>query len=177
MINTIKYILMLFAVLFSLSASAQDTPHLGIIPSQSLLDAISSTDIFPDGSNLPDGSGTAIQGRQLYIDLCQRCHGPEGSGAVAEALAGGEGTLTDRYPDKTIGLYWPYASSLFDLIARAMPMDRPASLSNNEVYSLTAYLLAINHIIDEALVLDRHSLSAVQMPNRDGFNSVFPESD
>jgi cytochrome c len=144
------------------------TPTLGV-PAAPEHIAAWDIDIAPDGSGLPSGSGTPERGRVLYDQLCAACHGPEGIGASAEELAGGSGDLTGDWPDKTIGTYWPYAVTLFDFIRRSKPMATPGSLGNDEVYALTAYLLELNGIIDGSKPLDATGLSAVVMPNREGF--------
>jgi len=128
--------------------------------------------VFPDGSGLPPGRGTAVEGAPLFQAKCARCHGPGGRGATAEELAGATQPLTSKTPDKTIGSYWPYATTIFDFTRRAMPMDAPASLSADEVYALTAYLLFANGVIGEHEVMDARSLPAVRMPNRDGFIGI-----
>ena len=98
-----------------------------------------------------------------------QCHGPGGRGASADELAAGTEALTAKTPDKTIGLYWPFATTLFDFTRRAMPMDAPGSLSDDEVYALTAFLLYANGVIGEADEMNATSLPKVRMPNRDGF--------
>lgn len=128
--------------------------------------------VFPDGRGLPAGRGTAIEGAPLFKAHCTACHGEGGRGATAEELAGGHEPLTSTSPDKTIGLYWPYATTVFDVVRRGMPMSAPGSLSNDEVYAITAYLLNANGLIDERDVIDRASLPHVRMPNRDGFVGV-----
>ena len=128
--------------------------------------------VFPDGRGLPPGRGTAVEGAPLFRQKCARCHGPGGRGATAEELAGATQPLTSKTPDKTIGSYWPYATTIFDFTRRAMPMDAPASLSDDEVYALTAYLLFANGVIGEREVMDARSLPAVRMPNRDGFIGI-----
>lgn len=125
--------------------------------------------IGADGTGLPAGSGTAEDGLRLYRQRCEHCHGPEGRGATAEELAGGIGSLGTAYPDRTIGSYWPYAPPLFDYLRRAMPADAPLSLSNDETYALTAYLLQLNGLVDGQSVLDAEGLTRLQMPNRGGF--------
>lgn len=130
--------------------------------------------VFPDGEGLPGGAGSVAAGEVLYGQQCQVCHGPKGQGASAEELAGGQMALTSDWPDKTIGTYWPYATTLFDFIRRSMPMTAPGSLSDDEVYALTAYLLHINGVIDENVTLDAASVAAVRMPNRDGFIPQYP---
>ena len=131
---------------------------------------LGSTSVFPDGRGLPEGKGTARQGKALYERYCMACHGLEGNNGINDRLAGGAGSLTGNAPIKTIGSYWPYATTLFDYIARAMPYNAPGSLNTEELYSVTAYLLSINNIIDPDAALDDHSLPLVVMPNRDGFD-------
>ena len=128
--------------------------------------------VFPDGRGLPAGRGRAVQGAALYAEKCAACHGPGGRGATAEELAGGSAPLTARSPDKTIGLYWPYATTLFDFTRRAMPMFAPGSLSADEVYALTAYLLFVNGVIAEADEMNPTTLPNVRMPNRNGFIGI-----
>lgn len=127
-------------------------------------------DVRPDGKGLPDGSGSAMEGEPIYEAKCATCHGIFGEGQGRwPVLAGGYGTLTEDRPDKTVGSYWPYASTLWDYIHRAMPFYEPQSLSNDEVYALTAYVLYLNDIVEDDFVADRDTLPAVEMPNRDGF--------
>lgn len=159
------------------SETSQYSPDLGVSIDAAELDRLNKRDIFPDGDNLPVGIGTIAIGQELYQKKCVHCHGPEGLGGNAEALAGGEGALTDTYPDKVIGLYWPFATTLFDVIKRAMPLDQPASLTNNEVYSLTAYLLSLNGILLTTDALDKQSLQNIQMPNRGGFIRIYPSTE
>jgi cytochrome c len=126
-------------------------------------------DIAIDGTNLPPGSGTALDGVDIYFSKCASCHGPRGEGKPGPALSGGFGSLASASPVKTVGSYWPYATTLFDYIRRAMPYDRPMTLTNEETYALTAYVLWLNGIVGRDDVLDAASLPAVRMPNRDGF--------
>jgi len=130
--------------------------------------------IPPDGSGLPAGSGTATAGEAVYNAQCASCHGVKGVGGPADPLAGGIGTLASQKPVKTIGSYWPYATTLFDYVRRAMPFNAPQSLSNAEVYAVSAYLLSLNGIIDPAARMDAKTLPQVKMPNRDGFVSSWP---
>lgn len=127
------------------------------------------TMVFPDGSGLPSGLGNAATGAVLYAKHCLACHGPGGRGGPGGELAGGTQPLTSDTPDQTIGTYWPYATTLFDFIRRAMPLPAPGSLSDDEVYALCAYLLAENGIIAPDADLDAARLAAIVMPNRDGF--------
>ena len=127
-------------------------------------------DIRPDGTGLPPGSGSAVDGEDIYQEKCASCHGEFGEGAGRwPKLAGGLGTLSEDRPEKTVGSYWPYASTLWDYIHRAMPFTQPQSLSNDEVYALTAYVLYMNDIVDEEMELNAQNLASVEMPNKDGF--------
>ena len=136
--------------------------------------AVSSQDwgIMPDGAGLPEGSGTAQQGRVIYDRLCLSCHGLGGLGDSGDQLAGAQMQLTDEWPEKTIGTFWPYAPTLFDFIRRSKPMMQPGSLTDSEVYALTAYLLYLNEIIPEDQEMNAATLAEVKMPNRDGFIQV-----
>jgi S-disulfanyl-L-cysteine oxidoreductase SoxD len=125
--------------------------------------------VRPDGKGLPEGSGTAAAGKALYESKCTRCHGSHGEGRDAVPLAGGAGTLASPTPLKTVASYWPYSATLFDYVNRAMPYDKPGTLTTNQVYDLTAYVLFLGGIIPENAVMDQHSLPKVQMPNRGGF--------
>ena len=125
--------------------------------------------IAPDGSGLPEGSGTVAAGRDVFVAQCARCHGPKAQGDVGPALVGGQGTLRSARPLKTVGSYWPYATTLWDYINRAMPFDKPGLLKPSEVYAVAAYILNINGIISDTDIMDAKSLPKVKMPNRDGF--------
>ena len=126
-------------------------------------------DVAADGAGLPKGSGSVERGRSIYAQQCAACHGAKGEGGLADQLVGGKGSLATAKPVKTIGSFWPYATTVFDFINRAMPYNAPQSLSSDEVYSVTAYLLNLNGIIADNAVLDAQSLPKVRMPNRDGF--------
>ena len=130
--------------------------------------------VFPDGENLPEGSGTAAQGKPVYDMYCAACHGLEGEGTLANKLVGGRGTLDTDAPDKTVGSYWPYATTVFNYIRRSMPYTAPMSLTNEEYYAITAFILNKNDIIAAETVLDKNSLPEVRMPNRDGFVNAYP---
>jgi cytochrome c len=131
--------------------------------------------IFPDGENLPEGSGAPVQGKPLYDTHCVACHGLDGEGTLANQLVGGRGTLDSDTPVKTIGSYWPYATTVFNYIRRAMPYTAPMSLTNEDYYAITAYLLNRNDIIAADVVIDKDSLPTIQMPNRDGFVNAYPD--
>ena len=150
------------------------SPGLGQPVASEELAALNFT-VMPDGRGLPDGRGNAQQGATLYAQHCLACHGTAGVDGINDRLAGGHGTLTSDAPVKTVGSYWPYATTVFDFIRRAMPYNTPGTLPADEVYALTAYLLYINDIVDEQQWLDQHSLPAVSMPNRDNFVWAVPE--
>jgi S-disulfanyl-L-cysteine oxidoreductase SoxD len=146
-------------------------PSLGVPVSAAEIAAM-DVSIGPDGAGLPPGSGTPKQGAEVYATKCIACHGPEGANGVNDRLVGGQGTLTSATPVKTIGSYWPYATTVFDYVRRAMPYPAPHSLSDAEAYAVTAYLLHLNGIIGADDVMDATSLPKVKMPNRGGFSSA-----
>lgn len=127
--------------------------------------------VLPTGAGLPEGSGTAARGSEIFKEKCQSCHGERGEGKEKQypALAGGKGSLASKSPLMTVGSYWPYATTLFDYIRRAMPYDQPRTLSADEVYSLSAYVLSLNGIVGDNEEMNAKTLPAVKMPNRDGF--------
>ncbi len=127
------------------------------------------TAIAPNGDGLPEGSGTVDAGRVVFAARCVKCHGEKGEGAVGPPLVGGQGTLGTAKPLKTVGSYWPYATTVWDYINRAMPFDQPGLLKPTEVYALVAYILNLNSIIGNDQVMDAKSLPKVKMPNRNGF--------
>jgi cytochrome c len=126
-------------------------------------------DVSPNGEGLPPGRGTVRQGAAVYAAKCAKCHGPTGTEGPYDVLVGGRNTLKTPKPVKTIGSYWPYATTLYDYINRAMPFDAPQSLSSDEIYAVIAWLLHQNGIIAEQTVLDAQTLASVNMPNRLGF--------
>ena len=128
-------------------------------------------DIAPNGVGLPHGRGTVQQGATLYAAKCAACHGPTGTEGPKDRLVGGQGSLATEHPIKTIGSYWPYATTLYDYLFRAMPFTAPQSLTPDEVYSLVAWLLHQNGIIEKDAVMDAQILPTIRMPNRDGFLS------
>jgi len=129
-------------------------------------------DAMPDGRGLPPGSGTAEQGQKVYEAKCVACHGADLGGVKGTggaALIGGRGSLASGKPKKTVESYWPYATIFFDFTRRAMPFNAPGSLSNDELYAVTAYVLSQANLIDASQEMNAQSLAAVEMPNRDGF--------
>ena len=132
---------------------------------------IKSTDQFmaPDGTGLPAGKGTAAEGREIYSRRCARCHGAQGQGDEEGPLVGGKGTLKSAKPLKTVGSFWPYATTIYDYVHRAMPFDNPGLLDANQTYSVVALILHMNGIIGEKDEMNAQTLPKVKMPNRDGF--------
>jgi cytochrome c len=155
-------------------AGAQETPGLGEPVTAADL-APWDISIQPDGTGLPPGSGTAAAGERIYAAKCLACHGEKGAGQPNDRLVGGHDTLTQLAQTRTIGSFWPYASTVFDYIRRAMPFQSPQSLGNDETYALTAYLLWLNGIIDADEEMNARTLARVRMPNRDGFILAYPE--
>ena len=125
--------------------------------------------IPPSGAGLPKGGGSARQGLQVYEQKCLACHGAKGVGKPADVLAGGVGSLASKTPLRTVGSYWPYATTLFDYVRRSMPIANPLSLSDDEVYAVSAYVLFLNGIVGEDAPMNAQTLPQVKMPNRDGF--------
>ena len=126
-------------------------------------------DIDRDGRKLPPGRGSVAHGREVFEAQCASCHGNRGEGGTGERLAGGQGSLASAKPIKTVGSFWPYAPTLFDYIRRAMPMNAPQSLSDDDVYAVSGYVLHLNGLAPGDAVFDARSLAATRMPNRDGF--------
>ena len=143
-------------------------PGLGMTPTQADI-AVVDISIPPSGSGLPAGTGDARTGAKVYASKCQTCHGEKGIGKPADPLVGGMGTLSSPSALRTVGSYWPYATTLFDYTRRAMPTTAPRSLTADEVYAVTAYILYLNGIIGETHALNAQTLPEVRMPNRDGF--------
>lgn len=127
-------------------------------------------DVRPDGKGLPEGSGTVPHGKVVYDENCEACHGPNGQGGIKDRLVGGQGTLlASANPIKTVGSFWPYATTLYDYIHRAMPYPAPGALSVDDTYAVTAYILSLNGILPDDGKLDKETLPKIKMPNRDGF--------
>jgi len=170
------------AAAFGIDGAYGEGPNLGkpIAPSDL---AGWDIDVEPDGAGLPPGGGTSEQGAAIFADKCALCHGDGGKGGVfsAKGAPAAPALVEDKKINgidestTTIANYWPYATTLFDYIRRAMPWTEPRSLSNDEVYALSAYILAQNKLIDAKLTIDATTLPIVQMPNRDGFIPRFPE--
>ena len=176
--------LLLTACFYLVVAQAQEQPQTYGIGRTATAAEIAAwdIDIKPDGKALPPGSGTVAEGEAIYVAQCAVCHGKEGVGGPNDRLV--VHSADEPFPDasnedtwrhRTIGNYWPYATTVFDYIRRSMPMNLPGSLDADEVYALTAYILALNDLIDEKDVMNAETLPAVQMPNRDGFVYRFPE--
>lgn len=162
----------MLVLLAAAGTAADETPGLGNVVDAADLARIDFT-VLPDGDGLPAGSGTAVQGAAVYARHCLACHGQGGSGGVNDALVGGAGTLGSERPVKTVGSYWPYATTVFDYVRRAMPLTSPGVLSADETYAVTAYLLFLNGIVAEDAVMDAKTLPSVKMPNRDGFDRAY----
>jgi S-disulfanyl-L-cysteine oxidoreductase SoxD len=162
------------AVLLAGGAAMAAGPDLGTPVSAADLSAW-DTSIMPDGAGLPSGSGTASQGAAIYATKCAACHGQEGKGGISSAVTARAPISSINSAEKTIGNFWPYATTLFDFIRRAMPWQEPRTLTNDEVYALTAYLLSLNRVIGDGDVMNATTLPRVRMPNRDGFIMRFPD--
>lgn len=156
--------------------AAPPSPQLGK-PAPEALIAQWNRDVFPDGAGLPSGQGDAKAGKAVYQQFCQSCHGVDGTGASADELAGAKHGLTDNPPDKTIGSYWPYATTVFDFTRRSMPLNAPGSLNTNQLYAVTAYLLYLNGLIKDTEIMNAKTLPLVKMPNRDGFVGAYRVGD
>src|ERR1700722_18130866 len=126
-------------------------------------------DVDRDGHNLPPGSGSVAHGHEIFDAQCAACHGAKGEGGGGDQLVGGQGTLATPKPIRTVGSFWPYATTLFDYIRRAMPQNAPQSLSNEDVYAVSAYILNLNGLLPPDAMLDAATLSAIKMPNRNMF--------
>ncbi len=159
--------------LFSSVALAQ-SPNLGkvITPEEVAPWDIS---VSPDGAGLPPGSGTPKQGEAVYASKCLACHGEKGAGKPNDALVGGIGSLAGDKPAlKTVGSFWPYATTIFDYVRRSMPYNESKTLTNDELYAVAAYILQLNGIIGENDTMNAQTLPKVRMPNRDGFTAFVP---
>jgi cytochrome c len=157
------------ALVIGYGAALAESPNLGKAASPEEM-APWDISIGPDGAGLPSGSGTPQQGEPVFLAKCLACHGQKGSGKPNDQLVGGQGSLeSGQAAVKTIGSFWPYATSVFDYVRRAMPLNNPKSLRDDEVYAVVAYILWLNGVIGENDVMNAQTLRAVRMPNRDGF--------
>jgi cytochrome c len=172
--HKISFLFSAAALLLMPSLCGSQTPNLGRPLSPEEIRKIDIT-VAPDGKGLPPGSGSVSAGTTVYAKSCQSCHGAQGAGKPQDQLTGGLGSLASGKPIKTPASYWPVATTLFDYIRRAMPITAPQSLTNDEVYAVTAYILSIDGIVPQDAVLDAKSLPRVKMPNRDGFISWWPK--
>ncbi len=172
--NMLRAAALLVATFVSFTAVAQSQTHYGfgtVIGPQDLAKFFA---IPPDGAGLPPGSGTPTAGEKVYADNCAACHGDKGQGNPAKGiggdrLLGGRGTLASATPVKTVESYWPYSTTLFDYVKRAMPFTAPGSLNDNDVYAVVAYILSEAKIIKPTETMNATTLPKVMMPNRDGF--------
>ena len=155
-------------------ASLAETPNLGK-PIDEAAIAAWDISILPDGTGLPKGSGTPAQGAVIYAEKCAACHGDNGKGGLAAALVDDRQIVGISAAQKTIKNFWPYSTTIFDFIRRAMPFQMPRSLTDDEVYALTAYILAENKLIGASDMMDAQTLPKVKMPNRDNFIIRFPD--
>jgi S-disulfanyl-L-cysteine oxidoreductase SoxD len=157
---------------------AQDAPPYGLgRPATPAELAAWDIDVRADGQGLPPGSGSVRDGLKVYAEHCAACHGDKGEGNPMDRLVGGAGTLASPTPVKTVGSFWPYATTLFDYVRRAMPFNAPQSLTADQIYAVCAYLLYLNQIVPAEAVVDAQTLPTVQMPNRKGFTSPDPRPD
>jgi len=162
-------VLLMFGLLGACTGGYQATGPVGLgKPTTENQIKAWNIDVGPSGSGLPVGSGTAVTGEILYQQKCASCHGDKGQGGIANRLVGGGSLNTDK-PIKTVGSFWPYSTTIFDYVKRAMPHQAPQSLTDDQVYALTAYILYMNQIISRDEVMNANSLPLVRMPNRDGF--------
>jgi S-disulfanyl-L-cysteine oxidoreductase SoxD len=162
-------LLMATAVWITAAAQTPGYKNVGRTPTAQEIQAMDIA-VSTEGKELPPGSGNAKAGGVLFAQKCAACHGENQEGsAQAPALVGGKGTLASLHPKMTAGSYWPFATTIFDYIRRAMPRYQEGSLKVDEVYSLTAFILYRNEIIKEDDVIDATSLPKIKMPNRDGF--------
>jgi cytochrome c len=155
-------------------ASLAETPNLGK-PIDEAAIAAWDISILPDGTGLPKGSGTPAQGAVIFADKCAACHGDNGRGGPAAAVVDDREIVGISAAQKTIKNFWPYSTTIFDFIRRAMPFQMPRSLADDEVYALTAYILAENKLIGAGDMMDAQTLPKVKMPNRDNFIIRFPD--
>jgi S-disulfanyl-L-cysteine oxidoreductase SoxD len=166
-------LVILFALVLIATIAAGQGPKLGQPITEADI-AGWAINVLPDGTGLPPGSGTPADGARVYAAKCAACHGQEGKGGANAKLVGGE-PIKSIDAEKTIANFWPYSTTIFDYIRRAMPFRQPRSLTNDEVYALTAYILSLNKIIGANDTMNAQTLPKVRMPNRDGFIIRFPD--
>ena len=153
-----------FALAYATPAQAQSPYGIGRSATPAEI-AGWNIDVDRYGDNLPPGSGSVSHGREVFDQQCAACHGARGEGGIGDQLVGGQGTLATPKPVRTVGSYWPYAPTLFDYIRRAMPQNAPQSLSNDDVYAVSAYILNLNGLFAAGATLDAKTLRAIKMPN------------
>jgi mono/diheme cytochrome c family protein len=166
--RTIEMVAVALLISLHTSGAIGAGPGLGR-PATSAEIAAIDISIPPSGKGLPAGSGNANTGAAVYAQKCASCHGAEGNGKPADKLVGGIGSLDSATPAKSVGSFWPYATTLFDYVRRSMPLNAPMTLTDDEVYAVTAYVLFLNGIVAQQQTMDAQSLPRVRMPNRDGF--------
>jgi len=177
--NSVKIIVITVCLSWlSGTALANERPfNLGVIATPEEV-AGWDIDVRPDGRGAPVGEGTAMDGEEIFADRCAHCHGDFGEGIDRwPVLVGGRGTLANHDPVKTVGSYWPYASTIFDYVYRAMPFGEAQSLTYDETYQIVAYLLYMNDVIDDEFVVSNETIGSIEMPNRDGFFMPDPRPD
>ena len=167
-----------FAMVLSGTATAAERPFgLGTLATAEQI-AGWDIDVRPDGKGAPIGSGTAAEGEEIYAERCAACHGDFGEGVDRwPILAGGLGSLATDDPVKTVGSYWPYASTVYDYVYRAMPFGEAQSLTHEETYQVVAYILNMSDVIDDEFVLSNETIGSVKMPNQNGFMLPDPRPD
>ena len=179
MLGLVKWLIGILIVflLINISSASDRKFNLGKLATKEEI-AGWDIDVRPDGLGAPIGSGTALIGEEIYTEQCAACHGDFGEGADRwPALVGGEDSLASHDPEKTTGSYWPYASTMYDYIYRAMPYGVAQSLSHDETYEIVAYLLYMSDIIDEDFILSEKNIGEIEMPNRNGFLLPDPRPD
>jgi S-disulfanyl-L-cysteine oxidoreductase SoxD len=172
-IRSVRHFVVVLAFVLACNSAFAQAPNLGkpITPAEF---AAWDINVLPDGTGLPPGSGTPAQGARVYAAKCSACHGENGKGAANAALVGGT-PIKDMESVKTIANFWPFATTVFDYIRRTMPWRQPRSLTNDEVYAVTAYIFSLNKLIGENDTMNAQTLPKVKMPNRDGFMVRFPD--
>ncbi len=168
--------LMLILFMCRSLVAADTLPGLGRVPTEAELAKLPKH-VFANGNGLPAGTGDSVRGKKIYTLLCADCHGNEGQGGSAMELVGDRALLATEFPDRGIAVYWPYAPTLFEYINRAMPPEKPYSLSADELYSVIARLLELNGLINPGQSVNAEVLSSLKMPNQDNFHSGHHEVD